>query len=383
MTTNNTEAVTPGELDGERGMPSVNQQGPSTAKRGLIVILVLFLVLGAAAMIYMVQMKKRAKAAEQAPTKDMQVTNAVPSRSFEFPAPPPPAAPPADATKPGMVVPAPDGSGPTARPIAVTPGGQGGARMAGGASPAPADLDKSASTLMVSKGTTSTSAATAGVQMPTMDSGQGALSGMLTGTKTRTSKASMLPNRNFLLAKGSFIDCALQTRLDSTVPGMAACVVTRDIYSDNGKVLLIERGSKVTGEYRANMKQGQKRIFVLWTRITTQNGVAINLDSPGTDALGGSGVPGYVDTHFWERFGGAILLSLIDDFARYATTQTNGNNTNINLGNTTSASENMAAEALKNTINIPPTLYVNQGERVGIYVARDLDFGGVYDVNAE
>lgn len=370
----NTSALTPepNELNGERGLPSVNDTRPVSAKRGLVVILVLFVILGAAGLIYMAQVKKNARAAEQAPAKDMQVTNAVPARSFEFPAPPPPAAP-AEAVP---VVPAPGGARPA--PMASR-------SMASGSSQErpPAELDKSASTLMVSKAGGNSGAGTQrAVPISQEGGGQGALASLLTGTKTRTNSASMLPDRNFLLAKGAFIDCALQTRLDSTVPGMTACTITRDVYSDNGKVLLIERGSKVTGEYRANMKQGQKRIFVLWTRITTQNGVAINLDSPGTDALGGAGVPGYVDTHFWERFGGAIMLSLVDDVARYASNQSSDGQT-FNLGNTSDSAQNMAAEALKNTINIPPTLYVNQGDRVGIYVARDLDFGGVYELNAQ
>lgn len=372
----NTSALTPepNELNGERGLPSVNDTRPVSAKRGLVVILVLFVILGAAGLIYMAQVKKNARAAEQAPAKDMQVTNAVPARSFEFPAPPPPAAP-AEAVP---VVPAPGGTGARPAPMA-------GRSMASGSGQErpPAELDKSASTLMVSKAGGNSGAGTQrAVPISQEGGGQGALASLLTGTKTRTNSASMLPDRNFLLAKGAFIDCALQTRLDSTVPGMTACTITRDVYSDNGKVLLIERGSKVTGEYRANMKQGQKRIFVLWTRITTQNGVAINLDSPGTDALGGAGVPGYVDTHFWERFGGAIMLSLVDDVARYASNQSSDGQT-FNLGNTSDSAQNMAAEALKNTINIPPTLYVNQGDRVGIYVARDLDFGGVYELNAQ
>lgn len=372
----NTSALTPepNELNGERGLPSVNDTRPVSTKRGLVVILVLFVILGAAGLIYMAKVKKNARAAEQAPAKDMQVTNAVPARSFEFPTPPPPAAP-AEAVP---VVPAPGGAGARPAPMA-------GRSMASGSGQErpPAELDKSASTLMVSKAGGSSGAGTQrAVPISQEGGGQGALASLLTGTKTRTNSASMLPDRNFLLAKGAFIDCALQTRLDSTVPGMTACTITRDVYSDNGKVLLIERGSKVTGEYRANMKQGQKRIFVLWTRITTQNGVAINLDSPGTDALGGAGVPGYVDTHFWERFGGAIMLSLVDDVARYASNQSSDGQT-FNLGNTSDSAQNMAAEALKNTINIPPTLYVNQGDRVGIYVARDLDFGGVYELNAQ
>ncbi|WP_188012755.1 type IV secretion system protein VirB10 [Photobacterium damselae] len=204
------------------------------------------------------------------------------------------------------------------------------------------------------------------------------LSSKLQSTQTNTALAAVLYNRDYLLAKGAYIDCVLNTKLDSTVPGMTKCTLTRNVYSDNGTTLLLERGSEVTGEYRANISQGQSRLFVLWDRVKTPNGVVISLSSPATDSLGAGGVSGYTDTHFWKRFGGAMMLSLVDDLAAYAATN-GGKNTN-NFENSSEAAQNMATEALKNTINIPPTFYKNQGERVGIFVARDLDFSSVYQL---
>lgn len=79
------------------------------------------------------------------------------------------------------------------------------------------------------------------------------------------------------------------------------------------------------------------------------------------------------------------MLSLVDDVARGVTSQSSsgGDGNQFNFNSTGEASQNMAAEVLRNTLNIPPTLYKNQGEQVGIYVARDLDFSGVYDVAAQ
>lgn len=208
------------------------------------------------------------------------------------------------------------------------------------------------------------------------------LSELMQSTSTPLRTAGSIGNRNFILAKSSFIDCALQTKLDSTVPGMTSCVVTRNIYSDNGKVLLIERGSTISGEYQSNVQQGMKRIFVLWSRLKTPNGIVVELESPGADSLGASGLPGHVDDHFWKRFGGAMMLSLVDDMARAATSSKN-NSTNFNFNSAGEAAQNMASEALKNTINIPPTLYKNQGEQIGIYIARDLDFSSVYDIELQ
>lgn len=244
-------------------------------------------------------------------------------------------------------------------------------------------VDKSSSTLMIPESKdTQTSIQTALTQANTNIQSNSELATLLNAMHTPAQSASLLENRHYLLAKGSFIDCVLQTKLDSTVPGMTSCVVTRNIYSDNGKVLLIERGSTVSGEYQSNLHQGQNRIFVLWTRVKTPSGVVIDLDSPGADSLGGSGLPGYIDHHFWQRFGGALMLSLVQDASSAganAWSEHNGQNT-INVSNTAGATQYMATEALKNTINIPPTLYKNQGERIGIYVARDLNFADVYDL---
>jgi type IV secretion system protein VirB10 len=188
------------------------------------------------------------------------------------------------------VVPAPEVDGNAAIPVAGAPTLPGAAPAPGTANvrPAPA-LDKSGSSLMAVSAKTSADDGGSEGAPPGAAGGDVGTSGgmgeMLTSTRTGARKAGMLGNRNFLLAKGSFIDCSLQTRLDSTVPGMTACVITRSIYSDNGKVLLIERGSTVTGEYKANMRQGMARIFVLWSRIKTPNGVVIPLDSPGTESF--------------------------------------------------------------------------------------------------
>lgn len=214
-------------------------------------------------------------------------------------------------------------------------------------------------------------------------SDNGKLGGLLEPVRTDPSSASVIKDRNLTIAKGTFIDCILQTRLDTTVPGMASCVIPRNVYSDNGKVLLLEKGSQVTGEYQGAVQNGLNRIFVLWTRIKTPHGVLVNLDSPAADALGGAGLPGEVNYHWWKRFGNALLFTLIEDAFQYGMTRSSDNNGGVNYySNTQTGMERIIEEAMRQSGNIPPTLTKNQGERIGIYVARDLYFGGVYALDA-
>lgn len=199
--------------------------------------------------------------------------------------------------------------------------------------------------------------------------------------KLASSRAGKLGNREFLITKGTMIDCGLGTRLDSSVPGLVSCYVTRDVWSDAGHVILIPRNSFITGSYSKGVALGQHRLFVSWDRLKTPEGVIIDIDSPGTDALGGAGLPGKVDSHFWARYGGAVMLSVLTDVLQ-AGIAVAGNAVQsagtTNLNTTSQTSSSLATTALQQSLGIAPTLLKNQGDRVNIFVARDLDFSGIY-----
>jgi type IV secretion system protein VirB10 len=189
-------------------------------------------------------------------------------------------------------------------------------------------------------------------------------------------RADRLPDRNLMLTAGTSVPCVLQTAMDSATPGYVSCVLPSDVWSDNGAVVLMERGSRVLGEYRGGLEPGRGRLFVLWTRAVTPGGVAVSLASPAADALGRAGFDGSVDTHFWDRFGGALLLSIVDDGVQAAVGE------GRDVQSTARVPSDAAAVALQNSVGIPPTLRKAQGAEVSIFVAQDLDFSGVYRLRA-
>jgi type IV secretion system protein VirB10 len=186
-------------------------------------------------------------------------------------------------------------------------------------------------------------------------------------------QARPLPDRNFLITAGSFIPCVLQSAMDSSQPGYVSCIVPRNIYSDNGRVVLMEKGTKIVGEYQGGLNRGQYRLFVLWTRAVTPRGIAIDVASPATDALGRGGMDGRVDNFFWQRFGTALLFSLVEDAATVGS-EAVGNS----ASNTTRVPSDAASTILQQNAQIKPVLRKNQGEDVGITVAQDFDFSTVY-----
>ncbi|GDD21835.1 type IV secretion system protein virB10 [Escherichia coli] len=202
----------------------------------------------------------------------------------------------------------------------------------------------------------------------------------LQGADFADGTVSRIKNRRFLLSAGTTFSCVLKTKIVTTYPGVTLCQLTKDVISDDGKNVLIRAGAQLQGEQTRAITQGMARVFVNWTIVKDKNN-RVRIDSLGTDSLGASGLPAWVDTHFWKRFGGALMLSLIEDSIAAGTSRmSRTNNSEFTMNNTTGTSSELAKTTLDNSINIPPTGYVNQGEMLTVIVPRNIDFSSVYGV---
>lgn len=197
--------------------------------------------------------------------------------------------------------------------------------------------------------------------------------------------ARPLYNPNTLLLRGTYIRCILQSRVISDFPGYTFCVVTEPVYSVNGRRLLLPRGSRVSGSYDKDAVIGD-RVAVVWDRITTPNGMDVNMQSPGVDMLGAAGNPGHYTAHWGQRLGSALLISMLSDAFKYAGARHGPQETSIANGvvvqspyesNTARTMERLANMALERNMTRPPTVTINQGTIVNVYVARDVDFSAV------
>lgn len=192
-----------------------------------------------------------------------------------------------------------------------------------------------------------------------------------------TVSATKIGPLNYLIAQGSLIHAVLETAINSDLPGYVRAIVSEPVYAEDGSRVLIPQGSRLIGQYKSGMQQGQSRIFIVWTRAIIPGGISINLGSPGVDSLGVAGMGAdEIDRHFWQRFGTAILLSIIGAGASNVGVES-GDQYNaaqayrIAIANSTAQTAN---QTFQQNSMIPPTLYVNQGKPIMVFVARDLNF---------
>lgn len=210
-----------------------------------------------------------------------------------------------------------------------------------------------------------------------------------------------------LVPQGTMIRAVLETAIQSDLAGMVRAVTREDVWSFDGRRVLIPSGSRLIGEYQSGIATGQTRVFIVWTRMLRSDGVSVQLGSIGTDELGRTGMTGIVDNHYVKKFGSAILLSVVGGasqfIANYGQNQAGTKRTTIVdpvTGETTVIEEepnenamsarqiatqqisqslnNLAEEALKDNLQIKPTIYVDQGSRISVFVRRDLDFSSLY-----
>ncbi|MEX0408698.1 type IV secretion system protein VirB10 [Aquibium sp. LZ166] len=205
----------------------------------------------------------------------------------------------------------------------------------------------------------------------------------------RSAKARQIERIDALVPEGTLIPGILETAIVSDLPGQVRAIVSQDVYSFDGRRVLIPTGTRLIGEYQSEITRGQTRIFVVWTRMLRDDGVTVRLNSIGADSLGRAGVTGRVDKKFRERFGAAILLSIVGAGASYLT----GYGSEAAAGDNDDAQEaeelaretiaqtfsDMANQALSDSLRIPPTISVSQGERIFVFVRQDLDFSAMYE----
>jgi type IV secretion system protein VirB10 len=194
------------------------------------------------------------------------------------------------------------------------------------------------------------------------------------GEEAGLARARRMSSLNRLVPQGAVLGAVMETALNSDQPGFARALTQRDVYSFDGSTILIPAGSRLIGQYKSGVAQGASRLFVLWTRMIRPDGVSIDLASPATDDLGRGGIGGKVNRHYLQRFGGAILTSVLSGAITAATASRSGGST-VFVGSANQAT-NLATQATQSA-DIPPTITTRQGQIVRVFVARDLDFSRV------
>jgi type IV secretion system protein VirB10 len=178
--------------------------------------------------------------------------------------------------------------------------------------------------------------------------------------------ATKLADPSDTVVQGTLIPAVLETAIDTDIPGYVRAVVSQDVRSFDGSKVLIPRSSRLIGEYKAATQAGQRRAFLMWTRLVRPDGVSIALASPAADFSGQAGIGGQVNSHFFSRFGSAILLSILGGAGSLVT---GGASTVV-----VSGGQSAASVAAQHDGNREPTIKVQQGQPIRVFTARDLIF---------
>lgn len=210
--------------------------------------------------------------------------------------------------------------------------------------------------------------------------------------------ATKMPNRAYLIAQGKMIDAIMESAINSDLDGVLRAVVTHDVYAEIGTNVLIPKGSRLIGNYSFSGSFGETRIDITWSRIIMPHGVDIAVGSSGVDEMGRKGITGYVDNKITNMLISTITsagISIATAAAIAKIPQSNGNGNVItetvdalNPGktttSTTSTNKIISDSAKKFSDSIKdlaskfeskkPTIYVDQGTLIKVFVAQDLLF---------
>lgn len=119
-------------------------------------------------------------------------------------------------------------------------------------------------------------------------------------------------NSDYLLARGKMLDAILETAINTNFGGEVRAVISRDVYSNSGRTILIPKGSRVFGSYANSVDQTYGKIEIMWSRIDLPSGYSLNISAPAVDHLGRPGVIGRLDNKQMEKIGQAVMASSLN-----------------------------------------------------------------------
>ena len=182
------------------------------------------------------------------------------------------------------------------------------------------------------------------------------------------------PASPFVLQAGAVIPAALLTGLRSDLPGQVTAQVTEDVYdSPTGRTRLIPQGSRLLGQYDAQIAFGQTRALLVWTRLIMPNGRSIVLErQPGADAEGYAGLEDEVDNHWGTLFKAAILSTLLSIGSEVGSSGSEDDLIRaIRRGGADSVNQ-IGQRIVGRSLNVQPTITIRPGFPVRVLVTRDL-----------
>jgi type IV secretion system protein VirB10 len=198
----------------------------------------------------------------------------------------------------------------------------------------------------------------------------------MSGRTVATSLPSKRANLHCAALQGKLIDAELETAINTDLPGQIRAIVSSPLYAEQGREPLLTTGSRLIGVYSSAIRKGQVRVFAIWNRAIRPDGVEVTLDSHATDALGRSGMLGETDNHFAQVFGTSILLSIIGAGTSTVSVspETRNNSADEYRQQVQQSFGRTADRLLQPYGGIPPTNTIRQGERIKVFLNRDLDF---------
>ena len=195
-------------------------------------------------------------------------------------------------------------------------------------------------------------------------------------------------DKDYVVVRGTNINCVMDSRLISDVSGQTSCTLNTNVYSMNGAYRLIPKGSRLSGTYRGGTGDND-RLAVIWDRILTPGGIDVGISDPGTDVMGGTGVPGEFDGHWFKKLSTAVMVSLAGDIFKLGAVKYGPTISTTTVDTATGLKtevktpfESVTVDTLSTipgqitakTLATPGTVTVMQGQLINVTTTRDIDF---------